>query len=831
MAKAIKDRLTIGVKTTIIIVLLLSFSILTLSVITLSNANRTQMSMSFDQLDAVRAIKTRQIQELFRNAMEDLATVAVVTSLEQQKSFETLKAIHNAKKQLLEVHLRENPFNAEDFQTEGRLSERVAEIFGDRTGLGVSGESYIVEFIGDRIYFRSNLVTLGNGSFVSGYDLTDIAPSYIREIQRGESGADVFTDTSGALVMVQYSPVEASGINLGIVTKYNLEEALSAEIEGLSDDYYTNFIDSKGYYDLFLIHPSGSIFYSVGQEADYGTNILTGEYRDSSLNRAVSEAISTQDIAFGDFRPYEPSGNQPAAFVAIPLMHHGSIELIVALQLSITRINQIMQERTGMGESGETYLVGSDRLMRSDSFLDPVNHSVVASFANPTLGSVRTEASLRALNQETARDIIIDYNGNPVLSSFEPVHIFDTTWAILAEIDEREIRAPILRAARFIIISALMVLVLSVVLSVLYSRSLSAPIKQLMKGAMDLSKGDIALSNVDMKKFAGMRKRRDEIGSISNAFSELIEYQRNKSDVAKAIASKNLVVDVSLSSEKDELGRSFRDMLEALKNLIGIASSASSNVSSGSDQVSLASQELSSGATEQASSIEEISSAMSEVSSQASVNAKNATEAMKVASDAKERANEGLSEMKELLSIMSEINESAAEISSVVKIIDDIAFQINLLALNANVEAARAGKYGKGFAVVADEVRNLANRSAEAVKSTAQMVSQTVSAIQRGNTATQNTDRQLDGIVEAIAKVAIQLQEIMDSSQEQAQVINQAAKGLDQISETTQSTTASAEESAAASEQLASQAMELRSIISEFTVEESEMRLIEDRRS
>jgi methyl-accepting chemotaxis protein len=96
---------------------------------------------------------------------------------------------------------------------------------------------------------------------------------------------------------------------------------------------------------------------------------------------------------------------------------------------------------------------------------------------------------------------------------------------------------------------------------------------------------------------------------------------------------------------------------------------------------------------------------------------------------------------------MERINASSDEINKVVKVIDDIAFQINLLALNANVEAARAGKYGKGFAVVADEVRNLAVKSADSVQETTQMVQETVNNIKSGTEATEKTAQQLRGMV------------------------------------------------------------------------------------
>lgn len=125
-------------------------------------------------------------------------------------------------------------------------------------------------------------------------------------------------------------------------------------------------------------------------------------------------------------------------------MNNGKVELVIALQISLDSINGIMQQREGMGETGETYLVGPDKRMRSDSFLDPTGHSVEASFAGTVKNNgVDTEATIGALSGETDARVIEDYNGNPVLSAYTPVDVFGTTWAMLAEIDEAEVEAPV----------------------------------------------------------------------------------------------------------------------------------------------------------------------------------------------------------------------------------------------------------------------------------------------------------------------------------------------------------------------------------------------------
>ena len=146
------------------------------------------------------------------------------------------------------------------------------------------------------------------------------------------------------------------------------------------EDFFTRFVKEHAYYDLLLIHPHGEVVYSVAEEPDLGTNVIEGTYADSGLGRLVRKVIHTGRFGMADFEPYAPSHNYPAAFIAQPVLFEGKIELIVALQLSIEAINNIMQERVGMGRTGETYLVGMDKLMRSDSFLDPVNRSLEGIF-------------------------------------------------------------------------------------------------------------------------------------------------------------------------------------------------------------------------------------------------------------------------------------------------------------------------------------------------------------------------------------------------------------------------------------------------------------------
>jgi len=279
----------------------------------------------------------------------------------------------------------------------------------------------------------------------------------------------------------------------------------------------------------------------------------------------------------------------------------------------------------------------------------------------------------------------------------------------------------------------------------------------------------------------------------------------------------------------DSLSDALNQSLSSINDILSQVSQAIEQVNTGSQQVSQASQALSQGATEQASSLEEITSSVTQIAGQTRQNTENAVQVNSLAKDAMGNAERGDAQMKDLVLAMSDINSSAEEIRKIVKAIDDISFQINLLALNANVEAARAGKYGKGFAVVAEEVRNLAVRSAASVKETTGMVDEAIANIGKGNALVEVTAKQLSAIVTGSAQVAGLAEEVSTASREQSQGLEQITSGLSQIDQVTQANTASAEESASAAEELSSQAQQLKSMIGRFRLKQQEAKMTEER--
>lgn len=380
-------------------------------------------------------------------------------------------------------------------------------------------------------------------------------------------------------------------------------------------------------------------------------------------------------------------------------------------------------------------------------------------------------------------------------------------------------------AITFMLVVVVLAVLGAVALGILLSRSISVPINTITLGMGFVSKGDTRLKKIRREDLDKINHRGDEIGAMGRSIAELIAYIQEKENVAQKIASGDLTVSVSIASEEDDFGKSFQEMLGSLNDLLGQVTTAVEQVASGSSQVSMASQDLSQGATEQASSLEEISSTITEVSSQAGENARISKEANNEAQKAADNAKAGKVVIGKLNDAMVKINKSSEEIKKIVKVIDDIAFQVNLLALNANVEAARAGKYGKGFAVVAEEVRNLAVRSTQAVKETTQKVDDSLKDVAQGNIDAATTAKQFEDILVGAERTATLLSEITAASTEQAHAIGQVGTALEQIDQVTQANTASAEESASAAEELSSQSEQLKVMLSRFKLLNQETRV------
>ncbi|CAK8719817.1 hypothetical protein KKHLCK_09000 [Candidatus Electrothrix laxa] len=276
--------------------------------------------------------------------------------------------------------------------------------------------------------------------------------------------------------------------------------------------------------DMFLINSSGYIVYSMTKGGDLGMSLREEPLKYSSFGRSFAElqGDSSGKVVFGDFAPYPPLHNAPAAFLLIRLSELE--DAYMAVQIDTDAIKKIMASASDKDHTLEAYLVGPDGYMRSDSILKPEKYNVMTSFGQGN--KVNTQALQNALKGETGVGIIKDYLDNKVLSSWTPVDIFDTRWALICEIDEviamkakAEMTAVSVDADKKVknwtIAGFLLTLLVVGMIALLIVRSISRPIVQAAGIADSIAAGDF-YRRLDMQ-------RSDEIGQMANALDRMVE--------------------------------------------------------------------------------------------------------------------------------------------------------------------------------------------------------------------------------------------------------------------------------------------------------------------
>tara|TARA_B110000495_G_scaffold144802_1_gene127719 strand:- start:1990 stop:4014 length:2025 start_codon:yes stop_codon:yes gene_type:complete len=559
----------------------------------------------------------------------------------------------------------------------------------------------------------------------------------------------------------------------------------------------------NAWYDLFLIDLKGNIVFSAAKESDLGMNIGNSTLANSSINDAFIKAQRSDIgiLTISDFKPYPPSNNEPAAFIMAKKYDiNGSHIGYIALQFPSNKVNEIMQQRDGMGVTGEAYLVGEDKRMRSDSFLDPKGHSIIASFSGTIAeNGVDTKAVERAFKGESANEIINDYNGNSVLSSFTTFNLGTFQWALIAEIDESEAFAT---ANALIKISTMIIIIASIIITFIglfIAKNISTSIVLSVQAAQYVSSGDLT-HTIEVNQS-------DELGLLQQAMRDM------------TIRLKAMIEHISASAEQQAA---------ASQELSSITAQTDQNVRrqrQATDQVATAINEMS-------ASIDEVTSRTSEASDAADnskllVNTSSLT------------INETIEQIKALSvgildskTLIDEVQEGTANIVNILVVIKGIADQTNLLALNAAIEAARAGEQGRGFAVVADEVRTLAQNTQKSTIEIETMIQSLESKVSRATTSMNVGSEQAKQIVDRTHEVTRSLSEVEASvslisdmniqiataTQQQSEVARDISQQAVEISDISVETGDSAQEISAASDELAKLAADLSDQVKTFKI-------------
>jgi class 3 adenylate cyclase len=319
----------------------------------------------------------------------------------------------------------------------------------------------------------------------------------------------------------------------------DVDETTWGEANARFDDYFEHMTELLGYRDALLIDGYGTVVYSAGKGVDLGTDLLAGPYRFSNLATAYTDALSkniVDDVVFSDFDTYEPQLAQPTAWAVAPVAVDGQIIGAIAVALPIEEINAVMTtdgdwSTTALGDTGETYLVGDDALMRSNS-RDVIQHpgdyetAAIASGVDPEVAAkavddqesiliqpVNTTAVSSAFASASGTLIENGYLGGETLSSYAPLTVEELHWVIVAQMDTSEAFAPVDDFTKKLAISSAVILFVVALLSIVLAQIIVRPLKRLKVAARRIAAGEVGV-----QVNAG---RSDELAELGAAFNDM----------------------------------------------------------------------------------------------------------------------------------------------------------------------------------------------------------------------------------------------------------------------------------------------------------------------
>lgn len=234
--------------------------------------------------------------------------------------------------------------------------------------------------------------------------------------------------------------------------------------------------------DILILRPDdGAAIYSVKKQADYGTSLVEGPFKESHLASTFHEAVASEpgQVVFGDFAPYAANLGFPVGFLATPIVNAeaGTVGILV-FRINSERLNQLVTyqydwQASGLGETGTTYLAGPDQTARSNSRLlleDPGAYqaqladvgvtettaaTIVAMATNVARQRLDTAVVADALGGQSDQRLAMGVGGEPVLAAFAPLDVWGHRWAVVSEIHQAEALSELVGLNRSIRLAAL----------------------------------------------------------------------------------------------------------------------------------------------------------------------------------------------------------------------------------------------------------------------------------------------------------------------------------------------------------------------------------------
>lgn len=565
----------------------------------------------------------------------------------------------------------------------------------------------------------------------------------------------------------------------------------------------------SGYHNFKIVSIDGDVIYAQDQ-SQIGQNYLSNKFFKMGLEQS--------------YREYTQDGQKRVALTSVPIFDQQNKKIgVLIAQTGVPALDQVLLDREGLGETGETYIVNFDKVMISPSRFSEGLEFVQRVDTLPVKECIENGKNISAM-------IYPDYRGVPIFGTSKCES--DLGFVVIAEFDVAEIVAPVVALQNMYVITGSIIAGVVGTFAFFISKSISRPIKAAAEVTKKISEGNLAVTIPESKA-------KDEIGILVNSERQMVEN-------LKKVLGEVQVASQSVSSSAQQFSASGTELNSAIQQIATTV-----------DQVSRGSQTQAQRIEKSKYVVEELAKSMNDLSTNAKESVEISNQVGLLSEKGTESAKEAGERMNKIIRVTNDsaqrvkaLADKTSEITAVLEVIKQIADQTNLLALNAAIEAARAGEAGRGFAVVADEVRRLAESSARSsdeidskLKQIQEHAQQVVGEIEtsanevnQGKMVIDSSLKTLHDIATNIKNVSDTVRNLSESTHQQMMKVKTVSEDVVEIAAVSEENAAATEEASAAVEeqtsqtheisnaanQLADLAMQLQSTVAKFKLDLSD---------